>query len=55
MRNNKNEFLPFLLDGNDDGVLSDDQFEAYCSKITKATVWGGQPEVYRRVKAMLFR
>jgi len=45
LRENRDEFAPFLTDPDTGEMLTADGFEAYCKKIEKTTCWGGQPEI----------
>lgn len=53
------DFLPFLpsLEGEDSagstesGLMSQQEFEAYCAKIRDTAVWGGEPEILALSKA----
>ncbi|KAL0849328.1 hypothetical protein ABMA28_013646 [Loxostege sticticalis] len=45
IRNNKDDFLPFMTNPDTFDMLNDDAFEVYCDKIENTTVWGGQLEV----------
>ena len=44
IRQNKDEFLPFLLN-DDNNVVSDNEFEVYCDKIFNTKTWGGHLEL----------
>ncbi|XP_028162606.1 deubiquitinase OTUD6B [Ostrinia furnacalis] len=45
VRQNKDDFLPFMTNPDTLEMLNDDEFEAYCDKITNTAVWGGQLEI----------
>lgn len=45
MRNHKDEFLPFMYNENDDGTVSEEQFEKYCKDVAHTKLWGGQLEL----------
>ena len=40
----KEEYLPFLL-GEDEGLLDDSKYQAYCDKIENTKAWGGNVEL----------
>lgn len=44
IRDNKDEFLPFMYN-EDDGFVDESQFEKYCKDIANTKVWGGQLEL----------
>ncbi|XP_060079846.1 deubiquitinase OTUD6B-like [Ylistrum balloti] len=44
MKENKDEFLPFLTKDNGD-MFTEDDFEKYCQDTAHTTAWGGQLEV----------
>jgi len=44
MRDNKDEFLPFMYN-DDDGVVDEDRFEKYCKDVANTKLWGGQLEL----------
>lgn len=44
IRQNRDEFLPFLTDDSGD-LMSEKDFEVYCNKVEKSTAWGGQIEL----------
>lgn len=44
MRENKDEFLPFMYNESDETV-SEEYFEAYCKEVEKTKLWGGQLEL----------
>jgi len=46
MRVNKNDFLPFMYNEDDDSdVVSEETFESYCKEVEKTKLWGGQLEL----------
>jgi OTU domain-containing protein 6 len=45
MRQNKDDFLPFMTDPDTYEMLTDQQFEQYCNKIATTNMWGGQLEI----------
>ncbi|RZB39090.1 OTU and/or Peptidase C65 domain containing protein [Asbolus verrucosus] len=44
MRENKDEFLPFMYNESDETV-SEEYFEAYCKEVATTKLWGGQLEL----------
>eukprot|EP01117_Protostelium_nocturnum_P009621 TRINITY_DN3435_c0_g1_i2.p1 TRINITY_DN3435_c0_g1~~TRINITY_DN3435_c0_g1_i2.p1 ORF type:complete len:328 (-),score=175.38 TRINITY_DN3435_c0_g1_i2:65-1048(-) len=44
MLSNPDDFLPFL-DSTDGGMMSPEQFQAFCEKTAKTAAWGGQLEL----------
>lgn len=44
MRDNKEEFLPFMYN-DDDEVVDEEQFEKYCKDVANTKLWGGQLEL----------
>lgn len=45
IRNNKDDFLPFMSNPDSLDMLTEEEFEDYCDKIDKTKVWGGQLEI----------
>ncbi|KAF8654204.1 hypothetical protein AX16_003730 [Volvariella volvacea WC 439] len=47
MQSHPDEFLPFLLNGDDPdaGLMTLEQFRKYCNDIKDTAVWGGEPEI----------
>lgn len=45
IRNNKDDFLPFLTNPTTFEMLTEEEFEQYCDKISNTKVWGGQLEI----------
>ncbi|KAE8740065.1 hypothetical protein FOCC_FOCC014433 [Frankliniella occidentalis] len=45
LRNNRDEFLPFLSNQDTGDAMSETEFDAYCQKVEKTTAWGGQIEL----------
>ena len=45
IRQHKNDFLPFLISNNTASVMTDNEFDSYCSDIEKPSTWGGQIEL----------
>ncbi|CAN8015360.1 unnamed protein product [Ixodes persulcatus] len=41
---NAEEFLPFLTSASSGGVMTREEFEEYCDKVSGTTTWGGQLE-----------
>ena len=44
MRQNKDEFLPFMYNESDEAV-SEEYFESYCKEVATTKLWGGQLEL----------
>lgn len=45
IRNNKDDFVPFMSNPDTFEMLTDTEFEDYCNKIDTTKVWGGQLEI----------
>lgn len=45
LRQNRDDFLPFLCNQDTGDPMSENEFEAYCNKVEKTTAWGGQIEL----------
>lgn len=45
IRENYDDFSPFITDPNTGEMLTQDQFFEYCDRIENTPLWGGQPEV----------
>lgn len=45
MRNNADDFLPFLTNPNTGDLFTTDEFEKYCSDVEHTAAWGGQLEL----------
>lgn len=45
MRQNKDDFLPFMTHVDEDKIFTEDQYEEYCKTLEKKPVWGGQIEI----------
>lgn len=45
IREHKDDFIPFMSNPDTFEMLTDDEFEEYCSKIENTKVWGGQLEI----------
>ncbi|CAG8774606.1 1902_t:CDS:2, partial [Acaulospora morrowiae] len=45
MRNNTEEFLPFLPNSKDGELCSLEQFQKYCDDIENTATWGGEIEI----------
>ncbi|XP_043943970.1 deubiquitinase OTUD6B isoform X2 [Protopterus annectens] len=46
MKNNEEEFLPFLINPNTGNTYTHDEYQKYCSDIANTAAWGGQLELY---------
>ncbi|KAA0189141.1 OTU domain-containing protein 6B [Fasciolopsis buskii] len=53
LRENMEEFLPFLLNQDTGETMTKDAFDAYCDAVEKTSAWGGQVEV--RALSNVFR
>ncbi|KAG6461913.1 hypothetical protein O3G_MSEX012932 [Manduca sexta] len=45
IRQNKDDFIPFMSHPDTCDMLTEAEFEQYCDKITETKVWGGQLEI----------
>ncbi|KAB0800480.1 hypothetical protein PPYR_06220 [Photinus pyralis] len=45
IRDNKEEFLPFMYNDDDDELIGEDKFEKYCKDVANTKLWGGQLEL----------
>ncbi|XP_047987123.1 deubiquitinase OTUD6B [Leguminivora glycinivorella] len=45
MRQNKDDFLPFMSNPNTFEMLTESEFNEYCDEIANTKVWGGQLEI----------
>lgn len=45
LRQNRNDFLPFISNPDSDQLLSPEQYEKYCNDIVETCTWGGAIEV----------
>ncbi|KAG7311523.1 hypothetical protein JYU34_002569 [Plutella xylostella] len=45
IRQNKEDFLPFMCNPETFEMLNDEEFDEYCDKISNTKVWGGQLEI----------
>ncbi|XP_015227770.1 PREDICTED: OTU domain-containing protein 6B [Cyprinodon variegatus] len=45
MRNNADDFLPFLTNPNTGDMFTTEEFEKYCSDVEHTAAWGGQLEL----------
>ncbi|XP_031850563.1 deubiquitinase OTUD6B [Nomia melanderi] len=45
LRENMNEFLPFISNPNSDDFLSPEQYEKYCNDVADTSAWGGAVEL----------
>ena len=45
MKENSDDFAPFLTHPDTGDMLSPEQFTQYCDQIENTTTWGGEPEV----------
>lgn len=44
LRENMNQFLPFISNPDSDDVLSPEQYEKYCADVADTSAWGGAIE-----------
>lgn len=45
LKEHKSDFLPFLSNVDTGDLLTDDQYEDYCSEVANTSAWGGEVEV----------
>lgn len=45
LKNNKTDYLPFLLSNDKDELMNDNEFENYCKDIELNKKWGGNIEL----------
>lgn len=45
LRENMNDFLPFLSNPDSDNLLTPEEYEKYCNDIADTSAWGGAIEV----------
>ncbi|KAI5632237.1 OTU-like cysteine protease domain-containing protein [Phthorimaea operculella] len=45
IKSNKDDFIPFMSNPDTCDMLTEEEFEEYCDKITTTKVWGGQLEI----------
>lgn len=45
LRENMNEFLPFISTSDSDDLLSPEQYKKYCDDVANSSAWGGAVEV----------
>lgn len=45
LRENMNDFLPFITKPESDDLLSPEEYEKYCSDVAETNAWGGAIEV----------
>lgn len=45
LRENMNEFLPFISNPDSDELLSPEQYKKYCDDVADTSAWGGAIEV----------
>lgn len=46
MRLNKNDFMPFMYNEDDDSeIITEEAFDNYCKEVEKTKLWGGQLEL----------
>lgn len=45
IRSNINEYLPFLSNVNTGEMMTEEEFQDYCTKVANTTNWGGQVEL----------
>lgn len=45
IRQNRDDFIPFMTNPDTCEMLTDEEFEEYCAKIENTKVWGGQLEI----------
>ncbi|XP_066597241.1 deubiquitinase OTUD6B isoform X2 [Prorops nasuta] len=45
LRENMNDFLPFIINPNSDDLLSPEQYAKYCDDVAETSAWGGAVEL----------
>lgn len=45
LRENMNDFLPFLSNPDSDDLLTPEEYEKYCNDVAETSAWGGAVEV----------
>lgn len=45
LRENMNDFLPFLSNPDSDELLTPEEYEKYCNDVAETSAWGGAVEV----------
>ncbi|KAF5271306.1 hypothetical protein FQA39_LY08104 [Lamprigera yunnana] len=51
MHDNKEDFLPFMYDDNDE-IVDEEKFDKYCNSVANTKLWGGQLEITALSKAL---
>lgn len=52
IRQNKDDFMPFMTNPDTCEMLTSEEFDEYCSKIENSKVWGGQLEIRAMSKSL---
>ncbi|KAK3883607.1 hypothetical protein Pcinc_012109 [Petrolisthes cinctipes] len=55
IRENYDDFAPFITDPKTGELLTQDQFSEYCDRIENTPLWGGQPELRALSQVMKIR
>lgn len=45
LRENMNDFLPFIANSESEDLLTPEEYEKYCDNVAKTSAWGGAVEV----------
>lgn len=45
LRENMNDFLPFLSNPDSEDLLTPEEYEKYCNDVAQTSAWGGDVEV----------
>lgn len=45
LRKNKDRYLPFLTSSHKDELMSDEEFDRYCTDVEQTKKWGGNVEL----------
>lgn len=45
LRENMNDFLPFLSNPDSEDLLTPEEYEKYCNDVAETSAWGGAVEV----------
>ena len=46
LRENMNDFLPFIASSKSEDLLSPEEYEKYCNNVAETSAWGGAVEVF---------
>lgn len=54
LRENMNDFLPFLANSESEDLLTPEEYEKYCDNVAKTSAWGGAVEVCKLISKFDF-